>query len=63
VKVTAIQTGEVQIRSRHVEARFGPRPARVADVLADRRWAPRLPILCFAVEHPEGTIVVDTGET
>jgi len=63
MKVHAIQTGEVQIKSRHVEARFGPRPARVADILADRNWAPRLPITCFAIEHPEGTIVVDTGES
>lgn len=63
VKVTAIQTGEVQIKTRHVEARFGPRPARVADILADHDWAPRLPILCFAIEHPEGAIAVDTGES
>lgn len=63
MKLTAIQTGEVQIKSRHVEARFGPRPARVADILSDRRWAPRLPITCFAIEHPEGVIVVDTGES
>lgn len=63
MKITAIQTGEVQIKSRHVEPRFGPRPARVVDILADRRWAPRLPILCFAIEHPEGAIVVDTGES
>ena len=63
MKVTAIKTGEVQIKRRHVEARFGPRPARVADILADREWAPRLPILCFAIEHPDGAIVVDTGES
>jgi len=63
VKVTAIQTGEVQIKSRHVEARFDPRPARVADILADRDWSPRLPILCFAIEHPDGVIIVDTGES
>ncbi|MGI8513028.1 MAG: N-acyl homoserine lactonase family protein [Solirubrobacteraceae bacterium] len=63
MRVTAIQTGEVQIKSRHVEPRFGPRPARVADILADRRWSPRLPITCFAIEHPEGAIVVDTGES
>lgn len=63
MKVTAIQTGEVQIKSRHVASRFGPRPARVADILADRNWSPRLPILCFAIEHPDGAIVVDTGES
>jgi glyoxylase-like metal-dependent hydrolase (beta-lactamase superfamily II) len=63
MRVTAIQTGEVQIKTRHVEPRFGPRPARVADILADRNWSPRLPIFCFAIEHPEGVIVVDTGES
>lgn len=63
IKITPIQTGQVQIKSRHVEARFGPRPARIADVLADREWSPRLPIFCFAIEHPEGLIVIDTGES
>lgn len=63
MRVTAIQTGEVQIKSRHVEARFSARPARILDVLADRHWSPRLPVFCFAIEHPEGLIVVDTGES
>jgi len=63
MRIIAIQTGEVQIKSRHVEGRFGPRPARIANVLADRNWSPRLPILCFAIEHPDGLIVVDTGES
>jgi glyoxylase-like metal-dependent hydrolase (beta-lactamase superfamily II) len=63
VKVHAIQTGQVQIKTRQVEARRGPRPARVLDVLTDREWAPRLPISCYAIEHSEGVIVVDTGES
>lgn len=63
MKVTAIQTGAVQIKARHVESRFGPRPLRVADILADRSWSPRLPIRAFAIEHPDGAIVVDTGES
>ncbi len=63
MKITPIQTGEVQIKTRHVEARLGPRPARIAAVLADRNWSPRLPITCYAIEHPEGLIVVDTGES
>ncbi|MDQ3758953.1 MAG: N-acyl homoserine lactonase family protein [Actinomycetota bacterium] len=63
MKIHAIQTGEVQIKSRHVEARFRPRPLRIADILADRTWSPRLPIRAFAIEHPDGVIVVDTGES
>ncbi len=63
VQISAIQTGEVQIKTRHVRPRFGARPARILDVLADRSWSPRLPIFCFAIAHPDGLIVVDTGET
>ncbi|MGI8728041.1 MAG: N-acyl homoserine lactonase family protein [Solirubrobacterales bacterium] len=63
VQVVAIQTGEVQIKTRHLEPRFEPRPVRVADILADRNWAPRLPITAFLIRHPDGAIVVDTGES
>ena len=31
--------------------------------LADKRWTAPLPILAWAIEHPEGLIVVDAGET
>src|SRR6516165_10895326 len=61
MKIHPIQTGWVQIKSKHVQSRFGPRPLRALDVLVDRRWSPRLPIGCWAIDHPEGLIVVDTG--
>jgi N-acyl homoserine lactone hydrolase len=32
-------------------------------VFMDRTWTRWLPIHAWAIEHPEGTIVVDTGET
>jgi glyoxylase-like metal-dependent hydrolase (beta-lactamase superfamily II) len=32
-------------------------------MLADREWTEPLPILAWLIEHPEGLIVVDTGET
>ena len=41
----------------------GRGPARLVVTLADRRFTPPLPILAWLVEHPEGLIVVDTGET
>ncbi len=63
MKIHAIQTGEVQIKTRHVESRRNARPARVLDVLTDRNWAPRLPISAYAIEHPDGLIVIDTGES
>lgn len=63
MEVVPIQTGEVQVKTRHLRPRFGPRPARVAEILADRNWAPRLPITAFLIAHPGGAIVVDTGES
>jgi glyoxylase-like metal-dependent hydrolase (beta-lactamase superfamily II) len=32
-------------------------------MLLDRQWIDPVPIFAFAIEHPEGVIVVDTGET
>ncbi|MGZ8178750.1 N-acyl homoserine lactonase family protein [Williamsia sp. SKLECPSW1] len=55
----------MQIKSRHQH----PDPAetdsaaRELDVLTDEDWSPRLPINCYLVEHPEGLIMVDTGES
>jgi N-acyl homoserine lactone hydrolase len=63
MKVHAIQTGEVQIKSRHQRARFEDRLARFLDVLTDPDWSPRLPIGAWLIEHPEGLILVDTGES
>lgn len=61
IKIHPIQTGDVQIKSRHQVARYHRRPARVFDVLTDTNWSPRLPIGCYLIEHSEGLIVVDTG--
>jgi N-acyl homoserine lactone hydrolase len=33
------------------------------NTLIDREWTDPLPIYAFAIDHPEGVIVVDTGET
>jgi N-acyl homoserine lactone hydrolase len=63
MNVHAIEAGGVLIKSRQVRSRRKARPARLLDVLADRKWTEELPILCWAIEHPEGLIVVDTGES
>lgn len=62
MRIHALQTGTVEIKASHVRAHAQARPARVAAVLRDRAWTDPLPILCWAVEHPEGLLVVDTGE-
>ncbi|MEG9500065.1 N-acyl homoserine lactonase family protein [Mannheimia indoligenes] len=63
IKVHCLTTGWVQIKIHHQLARFFARPLRVLDVLTDTKWSPKLPIGCWLIEHPEGLILVDTGES
>ena len=62
MRVHAIQTGTVAVRRAQIAGR-GPFPLRAVNTLLDPVWTTPLPILCWLIEHPEGLIVVDTGET
>ena len=62
MKIHAIQTGTVTIKTRQVEG-VGRGARRQLNMVLDREWTAPLPIYAFAIEHPEGVIVVDTGET
>jgi N-acyl homoserine lactone hydrolase len=45
------------------EAQRARKPGGLIRVLTDTRWTPWLPIYAWVIDHPEGIIVVDTGET
>jgi N-acyl homoserine lactone hydrolase len=60
--VHAIRTGLVQVKLAQIEGR-GKGLARTAHVLFDEGWSEWLPIYAWVIDHPEGIIVVDTGET
>lgn len=62
MEIHAIQTGTVAVRARQRKG-VGRGRARLARTLMDRRWTEPLPIHAWLVHHPEGPIVVDTGET
>jgi glyoxylase-like metal-dependent hydrolase (beta-lactamase superfamily II) len=62
MKIHAIQTGTVAVKSRQPEGR-GNGTRRILNTFVDREWTDPLPIYAFAIEHPEGVILVDTGET
>ncbi len=62
MKIHAIQTGTVAVKTRQTEG-SGHGMRRRMSTLMDRQWTEPLPILAFAIEHPDGVIVVDTGET
>jgi N-acyl homoserine lactone hydrolase len=62
MKIHAIQTGTVAIKTRQRQG-VGHGMSRRAKMFLDREWTEALPIYAFAIEHPEGVIVVDTGES
>jgi N-acyl homoserine lactone hydrolase len=62
VNIHAIQTGTVALTTSWREG-VGKGRRRLLNTLLDREWTEPLPIYAFAIEHPEGVIVVDTGET
>lgn len=62
MRIHALQTGTVAIKTNQVSG-VGPGSLRQLNMLLDRKWTEPLPIYAYAIEHPEGVIVVDTGET
>jgi N-acyl homoserine lactone hydrolase len=62
MKIHAIQTGTVSIHKAQQEGK-GHGARRQLNLLFDRVWTDPLPIYAWAIEHPEGIILVDTGET
>ena len=61
-KIHAIRTGFVQVRQAQRERR-SKGIARITDMLFDKNWTEWLPLYVWVIEHEEGVIVVDTGET
>jgi hypothetical protein len=52
----------VRVKAAHREF-AGPAVLRTLAIAADPRWTTWLPITAWVVEHPEGVLVVDAGET
>lgn len=53
-----IRTGSVRIKTAQRERHGG-----LVGTLLDSEWTEWLPIYAWVIDHPEGAIVVDTGET
>ncbi len=62
VTIHAIRTGSVRIRANQIQGR-GRGPLRLLRTYTGVAWSDWLPIYAWAIDHPEGLIVVDTGET
>jgi N-acyl homoserine lactone hydrolase len=60
MRIHAIQTGRVQIKQAQIEGR-GHGTWRQLQPILSGEWADWSPTYAWAIEHPEGVIVVDTG--
>jgi glyoxylase-like metal-dependent hydrolase (beta-lactamase superfamily II) len=60
MRVVPLLTGRVAIHRSQLHGRSAA-PVNLARTLADPRWSEWLPVWSWAIEHPEGTIVVDAG--
>lgn len=63
MKIHAIQTGTVAVKKSQQQGSRGDGPVRLLNTMLDPTWTEPLPIYAWAIEHPEGLIVIDTGET
>ena len=60
MRVHAIRTGLVQIKQSQIVGR-GHGLARRLAPLIDRDWSDWLPTYAYAIEHPDGVVLVDSG--
>jgi len=60
MRIHAIQTGRVRIKQAQIEGRSRGLLRQLQPILS-ADWAGWTPVYAFAIEHPEGVIVVDTG--
>jgi glyoxylase-like metal-dependent hydrolase (beta-lactamase superfamily II) len=59
LKIYPIKTGKVRVKS----AQPVRKPGGLIRILSDSEWERWLPIYAWIIDHPEGIIVVDTGDT
>jgi len=61
MRIHAIQTGSVRIKQSQVRGK-GHGLRRRLGLFTDPQWTDWLPTYAWMIEHPEGVIVVDTGQ-
>ena len=61
MRIHALTTGTVRLKRAFLHARQDWR--RQVDLFLPDAWSPPLPIHCWAIEHADRLVLVDTGET
>ncbi len=62
MNIQPIQTGTVAVKENQRSSK-GHGRRRMLHTLLDQHWTEPLPIHAWVIDHPEGLIVVDTGDT
>lgn len=62
MRIHAINTAVLSVKTRYVKSKGRIRALRLTSVLLDPKFCD-IPVYTWAIEHPEGVIVIDTGET
>ena len=61
MKIHPLQTGTVRVKNSFLHPSPGRR--RHLDLFLPGAWSEPLPIHCWAIEHGEDLLLIDTGET
>jgi N-acyl homoserine lactone hydrolase len=62
MRLYRIETGKVKVKKNQITKNDNILP-KYGNILFDNKWSEWLPIYSWIIEHPEGIILVDTGET
>lgn len=62
MKIYRIETGKVRIKENQIKRTKGIIPPML-NILFGKKWAEWVPIYAWIIDHKDGVIVVDTGET
>lgn len=62
MKIHALQTGTVRVKQFQLTG-AAHNLSRFYQLLFTQRWSEWMPIYCWLIEHPDGLILVDVGET
>ncbi|MBC8099623.1 MAG: N-acyl homoserine lactonase family protein, partial [Armatimonadetes bacterium] len=62
MKIHALRCATVTVKAVHRVARLPTIGLRYLDIMLSRRFTEPMPVWVWVIEHPEGVIVIDTGE-
>jgi N-acyl homoserine lactone hydrolase len=62
MRIHALRTGLIDVKRNYYDAKGGNRLLRLSSVLLDSQFI-QIPVYVWVIEHPEGVIVIDTGES